>query len=104
MILIALLGAALIAYVAGVIRCRATVDGDASRLHSSVGYYGAYLAIWTVLPAFLLTIIWSAAEGPVIHSVVRASLPAGAPGVGNEALMSLTLGRIGSIAEVLPSL
>lgn len=104
MILMGLLGAALIAYVAGVIRCQAIVGGDAARLHSSVGYYGAYLAVWAVLPALLLTIVWSVAEGPVIHNLVRASLSADALGDGNEALMSLTLGRIGSIAEVLPRL
>lgn len=104
MILLGLLVTAVIAYVAGTIRCRAIVGGDASRLHSSVGYYGSYLAVWTVLPALLLTLIWSAAEGPVVQSMVKASLPAGALGAGNEALMSLALGRIGSIAEALPSL
>ncbi|CFX13134.1 ABC transporter permease [Candidatus Filomicrobium marinum] len=104
MILLGLLIAAALAYIVGIVRCRASTGGDVAKLHSRTGYYGSYLAIWTVLPALFLTIIWAAAEQPVIRHLVETSLPAHATGVENDALMSLTLGRINSVAEGLPKL
>ena len=38
-----------------------------ARMHSRPGYYGTYLAIWTVLPAFLVTLLWAAAQPTVVR-------------------------------------
>jgi len=45
-------------------------------LHSLPNYYGAYAALWCLLPALLLLGVWIALEGPIITSLVVNSLPA----------------------------
>lgn len=98
-----LLAVAIVAYLLGVLRARSSVDGKVSNLHSRVGYYGSYVAIWTVLPAILVTLIWSVAEKPVITNLVQQELPASVL-EQDDALLSLVLGRISSIAEGMPRL
>ena len=54
----ALLLAALIAFAAGRQRAYALAGGHPSALHSRPNYHGFYLAIWAVLPALALLILW----------------------------------------------
>jgi phosphate transport system permease protein len=66
----------LASYFAGWQKSHATVSGDPSKLHSRPGYYGAYVAIWTGVPAFLLTLLWLLLQRPVIDTLLLGSLPA----------------------------
>ena len=99
-----LLVLAIIAYMLGIFRARGAVDGQVSKLHSRLGYYGSYVAIWAVLPALLITAFWSAGERTVIRHLVEQELPASAVEGKNDALVSLTISRIESVAEGLPQL
>lgn len=53
----------------------ANAKGGISVLHSLPSYYGSYTALWTVIPSFLLIVVWIAAESSVVTSMVLANLP-----------------------------
>ncbi|MEQ8822932.1 MAG: phosphate ABC transporter permease subunit PstC [Filomicrobium sp.] len=102
-ITVGLLVAAAVAYFLSMAKARSSVDGEVSKLHSRVGYYGSYAAVWTLLPALLISFFWTAAEPTVIRGLVEQDLPASVKSQP-AALQSLTLGRISSVAEGLPKL
>ena len=56
-------------------RARAVADGGRTRLHSLPGYYGAHVAIWIALPAFLLFLFWMSFQGSIIEGIVWNGLP-----------------------------
>lgn len=66
------------AYYFGRNRALTTVGGPQalSRLHSLPGYYGYYVAIWCLLPALALLLMWLIAEPRVIAALVVNDLPA----------------------------
>lgn len=103
LIILGLLAVAAVSYFLGISRARATVGGEVSRLHSRVGYYGSYVAIWVLLPALLVTAAWISGEQTAIRQLIAQNLPAQATGQ-REGLITLTLGQISSIAEGLPKL
>ncbi|RZV38594.1 MAG: phosphate ABC transporter permease subunit PstC [Chromatiales bacterium] len=49
--------------------------GHGSALHSLPGYYGYYVAIWAVLPALALLLVWVMIEPRVIVALVVNALP-----------------------------
>ena len=55
---------------------KAQTAASASSLHSRPPYHGAFLAFATFLPAIIVFMAWSIAEGPVIRGVVNNTLPA----------------------------
>ncbi len=56
-------------------RARASVEGKTSSLHSRPGYYGAYVLLWTTLPALFLIVLWAAIAPPITNSLVESRLP-----------------------------
>jgi phosphate transport system permease protein len=102
-ILLGLLATGFAAFVLGVWRARAQALSSEARMHSRPGYYGTYLAIWTVLPALVVTLVWAAAEPAVIRHLVGETLPQSVRSL-SPAEQSLTIGRISSVAKGLPSL
>ncbi|MEZ5909185.1 MAG: phosphate ABC transporter permease subunit PstC [Hyphomicrobiaceae bacterium] len=103
LILLALAVAAALAAVIGVTRARRAVDGEVSKLHSRLGYYGAYLAILTVLPAVLVMGAWLALENAAVTRLVTNVLPDKVKTLAAPE-RKLMLGRIRSVAEGLPRL
>ena len=76
-IIAVLLAAGLAAFFIGVSRARAMSRRQPDvKMHSRLGYYGAYLMLWTVLPAILLTLAWGAFSPSVISRMVQHELPA----------------------------
>jgi phosphate transport system permease protein len=102
-IILGLLIAGVIAFLIGAWRAKSVADQSINRLHSRTGYYGGYLAIWTVLPALIVTILWAVAQPIVVRELVVQDLPADVLSL-SPAEQSLIVGRIGSIAEGLPKL
>jgi phosphate transport system permease protein len=102
-ILLGLLVAGVIAFFVGVRRANGVADKSIARLHSRTGYYGGYLALWTVLPALLVTLAWTAAQPIVVRHLISEELPESVRNL-SEAEQSLILGRISSVASGLPSL
>ena len=56
-------------------RARAVAGGGRTRLHSLPSYYGAHVAIWIALPAFLLFLFWMSFQGSIIEGIVWNGLP-----------------------------
>ncbi len=84
-------------------RARQCVGGKTSALHSRPGYYGAYVLVWTVLPAIFLILLWSAISPPVISSMVDARLPQDVA-TGVTQARSLTSSSINTIERGLRAL
>ncbi|MGO4351870.1 phosphate ABC transporter permease subunit PstC [Rhizobium sp. RAF36] len=74
-ILLCLVVLGALAYVAARSRATALAGGKSSVLHSRPGYYGAYAAIWAILPALIVLCVWLAASPGIIESTVRKSFP-----------------------------
>jgi len=51
------------------------VSRDRRRLHSLPQYYGYYVALWSVVPAFLMLLLWLFLDQDLIVHLVSAGLP-----------------------------
>ncbi len=49
--------------------------GHGTALHSLPGYYGYYVAVWCILPALLLLLLWLAVEPRIVVALVVEGLP-----------------------------
>jgi phosphate transport system permease protein len=69
---------AVISFIMGRYRSRlvAVNKGGVKALHSLPKHYGYMTAIWAVLPALILLVLWTAFEPAMLHSMVVSSLPA----------------------------
>ena len=74
-ILAVLLVLTAIGFYLGRRRARAVADGGRTRLHSLPSYYGAHVAIWIALPAFLLFLFWISFQSSIIEGIVWNGLP-----------------------------
>ena len=102
-ILATLLAAAVVVYFVGRAKAQRAALEATIKPHSRPPYHGAYLAIWTVVPALLLLALWSAAEGPVLRQLIYSDVPA-AVMERSAAERSLDLSVINSIADGLKKL
>lgn len=84
-------------------RARASVGGKTAKLHSRPGYYGAYVALWTILPTLFLVIVWSAISPSIISSMVASKLPENISN-GPPQVQALTMSTIGMIERGLERL
>jgi phosphate transport system permease protein len=64
-----------VGYYSGRQRAVATVGGRASQLHSLPSYHGAYVALWCLLPALLLLVLWMLAEPHILRTLTIGALP-----------------------------
>jgi phosphate transport system permease protein len=97
-LVVCILALGALGWALGAWRARSIAGSRAVRLHSRPPYYGAYVMLWTVLPALALVLTWAAAEPIVVSNAVHASLP---EAVRNDpsAVRSLTMGSIDAIAH-----
>ncbi len=63
------------AYYLGVAKAKAVSSGHVRNLHSLPRYYGYYTALWCILPALLLLVVWLIFDDTLISQLVIASLP-----------------------------
>ncbi|MGZ2450981.1 phosphate transport system permease protein [Rhizobium ruizarguesonis] len=63
------------AYLVARSRATALAGGRSSALHSRPAYYGAYAAIWAVLPALIVLCLWLSISPGIIQSSVRGTVP-----------------------------
>ncbi|HEV7246308.1 MAG TPA: phosphate ABC transporter permease subunit PstC [Shinella sp.] len=73
LLVVALIGVA--GYLVGSWRANALAGGKLSNLHSRPGYYGSFVAIWAMLPAVLVLVVWIIASPIYISSTVRGGFP-----------------------------
>lgn len=65
-----------IGFRAGRARAKVQAAGSGRRLSALPGHYGAYVALWTGLPALVVLVGWLMLEPAVVRHLVVASLPA----------------------------
>lgn len=99
-ILLVLMVLATFSYFLGRKRSLAVSNGNkgANKLHSLPGYYGYLVAIWCVIPALLVLLLWNAFNNTIITHNVIATLPAEVQ-QSSEAEVGLMMNRVRSIAE-----
>lgn len=102
-IVLGLLLAGLASYFIGAWRARNLARKTEEKLHSRPGYFGGYLAVWTVLPALILSLIWGGAEHSVVRTIVKDNLPESVQAL-TAAEQTLVLGRVNAIARGIPNL
>lgn len=103
LILLCLLIIGTVAYVMSRSRAVALAGGKSSALHSRPGYYGAYAAIWAILPALIVFCAWLSISPAIIESSIRGSFPAD---IRSQpvATQNLSYGMVTAIARGLPLL
>ena len=92
-----ILALALVGYLLG----RANASGlkaAGKNLHSIPAYHGYYIALWCGLPAFLLVLVWLAAQSTVVDQLLLAGLPSHMTEGATPARISLILGEIKNVA------
>lgn len=74
LLLLLLTGLGALAFIAGRQRALAAVKGDARDLHSLPGYYGQTVALFTLVPALLFTLVWLLIQPMLIERNVTAMI------------------------------
>ncbi len=74
------------------------VHGKIRELHSLPGHYGLFVALWCVLPAVIVLIIWLAFQSSVIMPLVLSGLPPEIQSLPDDRL-SLVMNDIRNIAD-----
>jgi phosphate transport system permease protein len=58
LLLLIIAGIGVAGYLIGSWRANALAGGKLSNLHSRPGYYGSFVAIWSMLPAAAILLVW----------------------------------------------
>ncbi len=56
-------------------RSLACVEGKVRDLHSLPAFYGFYTALWSIIPALIVTVVWLSLEASWVANAVIAELP-----------------------------
>jgi phosphate transport system permease protein len=94
LLVLALIGGA--AYFAGLSRATSLAGAKLSNIHSRPGYYGAYTAVWALLPALLILVTWLILSPIYVNSTVHAAFPdeVKAETAANQRLTFSTVGMV----------
>ncbi len=98
LLVIAAIGVA--GYLFGSRRASALAGGRLSSLHSRPGYYGSFVAIWSVLPAVVVLLVWVVASPIYIGSTIRDGFPEAVKAT-SQAERNLGYNMIGAISRGL---
>jgi phosphate transport system permease protein len=66
--------------------------------HSLPSYHGAFVAIWVGVPAFILLLLWTAVQGPVLDALLVRTLPAALTAGASSSEINLILSEIKNVA------
>jgi len=96
-----LLALVAIAYQIGLRKSRnlAGKGNNSAALHSRPGYYGALVALWCGIPAFLILLIWNVVEPTVLKQIVFNHIPATVNASLDESGRSVLFSRVQAIAS-----
>jgi len=95
-LLLTLLALSVFGFYFGRARASALVSGKVQQLHSRPNYYGVYMALWCVIPAILISIVWLAFQPSITQSLVISALP--------QELQSLPANRLGLLLNDIHNL
>ena len=96
-----LLALVAIAYQIGLRKSRnlAGMGNNSATLHSRPGYYGALVALWCGIPAFLILIIWNMVEPSVLQHIIFNNIPAAVSATLDAAGRDVLIDRVQAIAS-----
>ena len=96
-----LLALVAIAYQIGLSKSRnlAGKGSNSATLHSRPVYYGALVALWCGVPAFLILIIWNLVEPSVLQHIIFNNIPASVSATLDEAGRNVLIDRVQAIAS-----
>jgi len=95
-LLLTLLALSVFGFYFGRARASALVSGKVQQLHSRPNYYGVYTALWCVIPAILIAIVWLTFQPSITQSLVISALP--------QELQSLPADRLGLLLNDIHNL
>lgn len=98
-LVLSILAVAAIGYVLGRQRALNSAGGDSRGLHSLPSYYGANVAMWTIVPAFAVLIVWLLAQPIYVNSRVLDLLPDSAVAEGGS--LGLVMSDVRRVADGL---
>jgi phosphate transport system permease protein len=75
LLVIGLAALSALGYQLGRSRSRKSVGGKIRGLHSLPRHYGAYVALWCGVPAFIVLFLWAALAPSIVMSVVISDMP-----------------------------
>jgi phosphate transport system permease protein len=96
--LLLIIGLSLIAYYIGRLQGAAFVGG-AVKAHSLPNYHGLFVAAWVGIPAFVLVLLWSLLQGPLIDQLLLRTLPDSVTGGASASQLQLVLSEIKNVAR-----
>ena len=90
-----------IAYQIGLTKSRklAGKGNNSAMLHSRPGYYGALVALWCGIPAFLILIVWNIVEPNILKQVVLNNVPEQIKATLDPASIGVLVDRVQAIAS-----
>lgn len=90
-----------IAYQIGLTKSRtlAGKGNNSAKLHSRPGYYGALVALWCGIPAFLILLVWNIIEPSILTHVVLNNVPANIAASLDPASTGVLVDRVQAIAS-----
>ena len=96
-----LLALVAIAYQIGLSKSRnlAGKGNNSVALHSRPVYYGALVALWCGIPAFLILIIWNLVEPSVLQHIIFNNIPASVSATMDAAGRDVLIDRVQAIAS-----
>ncbi|WP_436899181.1 phosphate ABC transporter permease subunit PstC [Acinetobacter gyllenbergii] len=96
-----LLALVAIAYQIGLSKSRnlAGKGNNSATLHSRPGYYGALVALWCGIPAFLILIIWNLVEPSILQHIIFNNIPASVSSTLDAAGRDVLTSRVQAIAS-----
>ncbi|MGR3566395.1 phosphate ABC transporter permease subunit PstC [Pseudooceanicola nanhaiensis] len=99
MLLLIVLALAAIGFILGRVRALSSAGGDSRHLHSLPSYYGWNVALWTMVPALLVLLIWLVAQPLLIERSVTQLIPEDSYAGPGE--LSLIMSDVRRVAEGL---
>lgn len=90
-----------VAYQIGLSKSRnlAGKGNNSATLHSRPGYYGALVALWCGIPAFLILLVWNIVEPNILRHVVLSNVPANIAATLDQASLEVVIDRVQAIAS-----
>lgn len=90
-----------IAYQVGLTKSRKLVgkENNSASLHSRPGYYGALVALWCGIPAFIILIVWNLVEPNILKHIILNNIPAATVAALDPAGLDVIVERIRAIAS-----
>ncbi|WP_407308242.1 phosphate ABC transporter permease subunit PstC [Acinetobacter sp.] len=90
-----------VAYQIGLSKSRSLAGkgSNSAKLHSRPGYYGALVALWCGIPAFLILLVWNIVEPSILRHVILDNVPANIAATLDQSGMEVVIDRVQAIAS-----